>query len=266
VEEEYKEVTLADLVRTLFRRKFVLAGVFLLVVLAGVAYTVFQDPEYEAQTSLVALEHGDIIKNWLASRHAGELVAQDLGDPVVKEFFPERWDAGAQQWRGEPPSIQEAGAAIAKTASVRFEASVQRESGFVDRLLTVKVRTSDPVLARDIANAYVDTLEVLRPVLENITRDQRFEEFYRDTGNEQTARAEAEKIARNRNYWLPLDSAGTPKSPVSPNVTLNIALSVVLGLLLAVFAVFFVEWASNYRAQAAPVEAPPEPEKPKRYS
>lgn len=252
-EPEYQEVTLADLVRTLFRRKLVLASVFLLVLLGGVAYAVFQEPTYESRASIVTLEHGDIIKNWLESRQAGEDVAEAVGDPVVGLLFASRWDPSAEAWDGEPPSRQEAGEALRDLTTIEYTGV--RPGLPVDRLLKVTVRHNDPIVTREVADAYVESLQELRPLLINITRDERFERFYQQSGNEQAARAEAEKIAQNREYWRPLDDAATGEQ-VGPNTTLHIALSVVLALMLSVFAVFFVEWASQYRAERRPLDVP----------
>lgn len=253
-EDEYQEVTLADIVRVLYRRKLVLASAFLLVLLGGIAYAVFADREYESTTTLVPLAHGDIIKNWLDSRHAAELVSQDLGDPLLKELFPSRWDAGEGNWSGEPPSPEEAGRAIERRTTVSF----REDARFPDRFVSVSVRMHDPLLARDVAAAYVRSLDELRPQLEDITRQEAFDRYY-DGSNQQEAERRAEVTAKQMDYWLPLDAASTPRDPVSPNVTLTVALSVVLGLLLAVFAAFFVEWVARYRTEHRTVEAPPAP-------
>lgn len=268
-EDEYQEITLADIVKTLGRRKLVLGAVFLLVVLAGVAITVFTEPEYESSASLIPLEHPDIQKNWLESRHAAQVAAYSIGDPLLREMFPGRWDAAAQNWTNGPPREEEVGRELGKRTDIRLQGDLRFER--TDRFLTVTVTLGDPLLARDAANAVVASLDELRPDLEAITRQQLFDQYY-DGSNQQEAQSRAEVTAKQLDYWIVLDSANTPTSPSSPNVTLNIALSVVLGLMLAVFAVFAVEWASNYRTEAKQVDVPPasEPEqdrpRERRYS
>lgn len=253
-DEEYQEITLADLVGTIYRRKVVLVSVFLVAVLIGVAITAFATPSYQASATVIPLEHPDIIKNYLESRQAGEDVARDEGNNLLSRLFASRWDDNAGAWLGERPSTAEAGGALAGMISV--SGSIDKESG---RFLTITASSDDPALARDVANAFLASLGHLRPTFENITIEQKFEAYY-DGQNEQAARARAEQVAKEKAYWLELDTATTPGAPSSPNVTLNIALSVVLGLMLGVFAVFIVEWASNYRAQRRAVEAPPPPE------
>ncbi len=265
--EEYEEITLADIVRTLGKRKLVLGTVFLLVVLAGVAVTVFTPAEYESTTTLVPLEHGDIIKNWLDSRHAAELVATSLGDPLVSELFPDQWNAASQSWIGEPPALEDVGRALSERTSVEYR--LDRNTN--DRFLALTVTMTDPLLARDVANAFVATLNTLRPELEEITQQEAFDQYY-DGSNQQEAERRAEVTAKQKDYWLVLDKANTPQDQSSPNVMLNLALSVVLGLMLAVFMVFFVEWMQNYRAEAKPVEVPApvevesKPAEKRRYS
>lgn len=266
--DEYEEITLADLVGTLGRRKFILGSVFLLVLLGGIAFTVFSPPEYESTTTLVPLEHGDIITNWLDARHAGELVASAMGEPLVSELFPSRWDASSGTWIGDAPTLEDAGRELATATTVNFRDDRANEN----RFLSLTVRLTDPLLARDVANAYIATLDELRPVLEDITQQEAFDQYY-DGSNKQEAEGRAEVTAQQLEYWLVLDTANTPQSPVSPNVALNIALSIVLGLMLGVFSVFFAEWLRNYRAErkdAAPTPATKEepvstPKRERRY-
>lgn len=242
----YEEVTLADIVGVLHRRKILLGAVFLTAVLAGVAVTTLTTPQYESQATLIPLEHDDIIKNWLDSRNAGERVVDAIGAPLVQELFPGRWDADAGAWDGKPPSREEAGRALKK--QVEVTSATTRFANEQERYLEITVTLADPLLARDVAAGYVATLDVLRPHLENITRQEAFDRYY-DGSNEQEAQNRAEVTAKQLAYWLELDAASTPERPVSPNVTLNMALAVVLGLVLGVFTVFFVEWLSNYRTE-----------------
>ncbi len=270
MEEEYQEITLADIVRTLYRRKVILISVFLLCLIGGIAVTVFTTPQYESTASLVPLEHPDIIKNWLDSRKAAGLVIDGMGTPLLREMFPGMWNDAAFNWTNGPPDPETAATALAARTTVSFTQDLRFETG--DRFITVTVQLTDPLLARDAADAYLLSLEQLRPELERATENRWFAQFYAETGNEQEARREAERIAQNTDYWLILDNANTPKGPSSPNTMLNVALSIVLGLMLGVFSVFAWEWFRNFRTEAkapdvAPEAAVSEPkEAPRRYS
>lgn len=252
---EPQEVTLADLVRTLWNRKWVLVATFLLVLGGGVAYTLLQTPQYTAKSTLVGLEQQDILQRWLESRQAATWVANDLGDPLLSVLFPSEWDAPRGDWRSLPPSDERAGRAVAELVDVSTTPPV---SGRVDRTIRVTVTFEDPALARDIANAYLDSLQVVRPTLQNVTESALFQQFY-DGQNAQDARRQAHDVALEREYWIVLDPAYTPTEPSSPNVTLNVALSIVLGLLLGVVAAFTAQWIASYRLASRPPVLPGPP-------
>ena len=242
---EPREVTLADLVRVLWRRRYVLLVTFLVVVAGGVAYTVLKTPQFSARSTIVALEQQDIIQRWLESRQAAEWVAEDLGEPLRDELFG-----------GSAPTPERAGRAVAGLVDVVTTPPV---SGRTDRTMRVEVTFRDAGLARDIANAYLDSLEVIRPTLQNVTESALFAQFY-DGQNAQDARRQAHEVALEREYWIVIDPAYAATSPSSPNVRLNVALSVVLGLMAGVFAAFAWQWAANYRvASRAPAVPPSEP-------
>lgn len=240
---EVREVTLADLVRVLWGRRYVVLVAFLLVLAGGVAYTVLKTPQYTSRSTIVALEQQDIIQRWLESRQAAEWVAGTLGDPLDDELF-----GGAQ------PSQERAGRTVAGMVDVL---TVPPVSGRTDRTMHVEVVFRDASLARDIANAYLDSLEVIRPTLQNVTESALFAQFY-DGQNAQDARRQAHEVALEREYWIVVDPAYASTEPSSPNVRLNVALSVVLGLMLGVLAAFAWQWAANYRlASRAPAVPPP---------
>jgi len=249
-----QEVTLADLVRTLWKRKWVLLTVFVVVMAGGAAYTFLKTPEYTSRSTIVALEQQDIIQRWLESRQAAEWVADRLGDPLLSKLFPDDWSADGN-WKGEPPSDEAAGRALSNWVTVVTTPPV---SGRTDRTMRVQAVLSDPLLARDVANAYLDSLEVIRPTLQNVTESALFQQFY-DGQNAQDARRQAHEVALAREYWIVLDPAYAAQEPSSPNVPLNLALSAVLGLLLGVFAAFTAQWIANYRVSSRPPAVPPPP-------
>lgn len=253
-DEEFEEVTLADIVRVLHQRKIVLGSVFLVCMLVGVAFTAFATPQYESQATMIPLEHRDIISNWLDSRRAAGLVVEEMGDRVNSALYPDRWDSQAQAWTGEEPTTQEAGAELAK--HVTIEEGSSGVGGTDQRFLAVTVQLSDPVLARLVAEAYVETLDDLRPRLENITRQEAFNRYY-EGDNEQQAQRRAEVTAENKDYWIMLDEPLTGEQ-VSPNAVLNLSLAGVLGLFLGVFGAFFANWIQQFRAETRSVEFPNE--------
>lgn len=255
---EVREVTLADIVRTLWARKWVLLVTFLLVVGAGTAYTFLQAPKYTATATIVAVEQQDVIQRWLESRPAGEWVAAQLGNPLLSQLFPDDWSEASGTWRDQAPGTARQGAAVSHLVTVTVIPPV---AGRVDRTMRVVVTFTDAALAADVANAYVDSLEVIRPQLQNVTESALFQQFY-DGQNSQEARRQAHEVALERQYWIDLDPAYTPSKQSSPNVTLNLALSVVLGLLLGVVAAFTAAWIANYRVSSRPPEVPRPPPSP----
>lgn len=252
---EPQEVTLADIVRTLWNRKWVLLVTFILVLGGGVAYTLLQTPQYTATSTMVSLEQQDIIQRWLESRQAAAWVGDSLGTPLLSQVFPDDWDASRNDWAGVAPSEERVSKAVADLVDV---STVPPVSGRTDRTVRVAVTFSDPALARDVANAYLDSLEVVRPTLQNVTESALFQQFY-DGQNAQDARRQAHDVALEREYWIVLDPAYTPTEPSSPNVTLNVALSLVLGLLLGVVAAFTAQWISSYRVSSRPPVVPGPP-------
>jgi hypothetical protein len=253
VTPEVQEVTLADLLRTLWRRKWVLLVAFLLVFTGGAAYTFLKTPQYQSRSTLVALEQQDIIQRWLESRQAAEWVADHLGDPLLSRLFPGDWSASSGGWRGEPPTAEKAGAAVAQHVKVAANPPVP---GRTDRTLRVVATLADAGLARDVANAYVSSLDVIKPQLQNVTESALFQQFY-DGQNAQDARRQAHTVALEREYWIVVDPAYAATEPSSPNVPVNLALAGVLGLLLGVFAAFTAQWVGNYRVSSRPPAVPP---------
>lgn len=255
VTPDAQEVTLADLVRTLWRRKWVLLVAFLLVFTGGVAYTFLQTPQYTSRATLVALEQQDIIQRWLESRQAAEWVADHLGDPLLSKLFPDEWSSSAGGWRGEPPSAEAAGRAVAEHVGVSTNPPV---SGRTDRTIRVAATLPDAGLARDVANAFVLSLDVIKPQLQNVTESALFQQFY-DGQNAQDARRQAHTVALEREYWIAVDPAYAATEPSSPNVPLNLTLSAVLGALLGVFAAFVAQWVGDYRVSSRAPAVPPPP-------
>ncbi len=238
---EPPEVTLADLVGILWRRRGVLLASFLLCVSGGVAYTLLQAPQYTSQATIVAVDQQDVIRRWLDSQQAAAWVGEQLGAPVETALFPDT-DASSD--------------GLGQAIAARTEIAIAALGSSIDRSITITVEFPDAGLASDIANSFVDSLEVILPQLQSVTESQLFAQFY-DGQNAEDARRQAHEVAVEREYWIVVDPAYAAASPSSPNVTLNIALSVVLGCLLGVMAAFTWQWAANYRASAKAPVVPP---------
>ncbi len=250
-EPEYEEITLADIVQVLHRRKIVLISIFLVTILAGIAVTAFSEPEYESEATMIPLEHQDIIHNWLASRNSAELVVDRVGDPVTSQLYPDRWNEQQGAWEDEPPTSEQAAARLVQHVTV-----TEQE----DRFLRLTVTFNDPQLTQTVASAYLETLDDLRAHLEDITRQEAFDRYY-DGTNEQQAQNRAETTAQQKDYWIMLDRPLTGDQ-TSPNPTLNIALAATLGIMLGIFSAFLLEWVQNYRTEMRNVDVPSDEQGP----
>lgn len=248
-DDEFEEISLVDIVRVLHRRRVVLAAAVVLSLVAGGALTFLTTPVYEAKATLIPLEQGDIIQNWLGSRQAAEFAVQFVGDPLYAALAPDAWDATAASWIGAPLTDRELAQRLAGHVSVDPASTRSTELG-------VTVSMTDPVLARDVAAAYVASLTALRPQLENITRSALFDKYY-DGTNSQEAQARAETAAREKSYWLTFDEPTIPSSPVKPRPVLYMTLAGVLGVMGGVMLVFMLEWVSKYRSEFTRPLPPP---------
>ena len=248
-EDEYEEISLVDIVRVLHRRRVVLAVTLVLALVGGGALTVFTTPEYEAKATVIPLEHAEIIQNWLSSRQAAEYAAGSLGDRLYPVLFPARWDESTASWDGAQPSPAEIALALRGHVDV---SGVSRTA----TTLTITASAEDPVIARDVAAAYLGSLDALRPQLENLTRSELFDKYY-DGTNSQEAQRRAETAAREKSYWLVFDDPTIPSDPVKPRPVLYMALAGVLGIMGGVMLVFALEWMSKYRAELTRPDSPP---------
>lgn len=255
--EEYSEISLADIVRVLHRRKVVLAITIVLALVGGGALTVLTTPTYEAEVGVIPLEHAEIIRGWLESRQAAEVAATSVGAPLYAVLFESRWDSASGTWAGPEPSRAEIGQALLPHVKVSG-GGAGATAASRNAPISVTVTLTSAAMAAEVAQAYMSSLDQLRPQLEEITRSNLFDRYY-DGTNAQEAQARAETAAREKNYWIVFDSPTVPDSPASPRPMLNMALAGVLGVMMGVFVVFFLEWLDRYRAEFQRVEAPPRP-------
>jgi len=250
---DFEEISLVDIARVLFRRKIVFVLTVVLALVAGAALTVFTQREYESEAVVIPLEQTDIIKGWLESRQAAEYAQAAVGSDLRAVLYPDDWDAASGQWRGAARSD-------ADVARLLADEHVDVTGGVTtgtnrNPALRLTVTLPDAQVAARVAQAYVDSLQTLRPELENITRADLFDKYY-DGTNAQEAQARAERAARENSYWIVFDSPAIPEDPVRPRPVLNMALAGVLGVILAVFVVFGLEWLSKYRGEFERVEPP----------
>jgi len=237
-DSDYEEVSLVDIVRVLHRRRMVVGAVIVLSLLAGGAITFFAVPDYEATASMIPLEHEEIISSWLSSRQSASFATTAVAGSLYATLFPNDWDATTGTWIGAPRDLENVALAVSNRVVIGSTSE--------DRSLTITVTMPDPLVARDVAQAYLDGLEALRPELENLTKSQLFDKYY-DGTNSQEAQRRAETAAVEKAYWLVFDSPTIPSSPVRPRPSLNMAVAGTLGIMGGVFIAFGLDWFDKYR-------------------
>lgn len=243
-EDDFEEISLADIVRVLHRRKVALAVVVVLALVGGGALTVMTTPQFEAEAIIIPLEHQPIIRNWLESRQAAETAVASIGAPLYAVLYPQSWDATSESFPAGEPSRTEMGRKLMGHVKLSGASGNQQATA----PMKVTVTLPDAALASQVATAYIASLDLLRPQLEEITRSNLFDRYY-DGTNAQEAQARAERAAAEKNYWIVFDSPAVPDSPASPKPALNMALALVLGVMGGVFVVFFLEWLAKYRSE-----------------
>lgn len=246
--EEYREVSLVDIARVMYRRRLLLALALAASLAGGAAFAVFTTPEYEARATLIPLEEAEIIENWLGSRQAAEYAVGAVGERLYPSLYPTSYDS-TTGWKGAPPTSTQL--ALALKGHVIVDPGTRDTA-----LIGLRVVLPDPIVAQSVAAAYLDSLDVLRPQLENITRAELFDKYY-DGTNAQEAQRRAETTAREKSYWLLFDEPVVPSSPVRPQPVLYMFIAVAIGVVGGVALVFAIEWLSKYRGEFARVEPPP---------
>lgn len=238
-----EEATLVDLLQTLLRRRVVFAVVLLLFVGAGIGKVVTSTPSYHAAATVIPIDHPDIISNWLSSRQAAAHVAASADEDLVSRLVPTSDGGGS----GARPGENQIVAALVRATTIT-SATYDAVTTRGDRLIAIETSHPDPSTASDIANAYVSALSALRPVLEDITRDAAFDQYF-DGSNREEAERDADATAKSKQYWIVLDHAVEPTNPSTPNTALILAVAVFGGLVAAVVAAFVWEWAGQARAR-----------------
>lgn len=231
-EPYYEEVTLADLAITLWDHRRAALAVLGIVLLTTITYSALATPTYEATATLVPTHEQATILAVLESDHYGAHVAETLG--LVDTLG------------GGNPT--EAGRALGKQVSV--STGSERVQGERRNVVRVTATASNPGRAAAVADAYVTTLDSTRGLLENVTFDKRWEQYYQESDKNVTrARANLSALVQGYTYYRPLDTASVPDEPVSPDWRLNLALGATLGMMLAFMTPFVLEAGKNVRAE-----------------
>lgn len=180
-----------DITLLVLRRKWHILGAALLAVAAGMVYASLAEPVYSARAVIIpkgadakAAGGGEIISQlglggMLAGRDKGissiqriemSAVSRMIGERVVEKhgllprLFPELWDAAAGRW------IDSAGKPLPRDGhGVIMEKMFAMESDAKKNIVTLVVRSSEPQLAFDLVNAYLEELNL--KLREDVIRD-----------------------------------------------------------------------------------------------
>ena len=210
------EVTLADLVDTLRRRKKVYAWTFVGVLAVTALFTAVQDPVYESQATLLALNEREELLALLQSPLYEELVFQET-----------RYDLDIRAELG-PRDIP---------ANQRSEITLTFSGGYEDM--------------QGAAEWALTVLPLLEERLRNVTWAAKWEQYYEQAGKDEAkATAQLQTLVDGMRY-AEVASGPSPADQEAPSVRLNMALGLVLGVMLAFFAVFGMEAAVRVRAELA---------------
>jgi hypothetical protein len=217
------------------RRRVPMTVAFLILMAGGLFLSVMWAPTYEVSTVVVAFDHAHVMHDWFVSRQAAESVVATMGEPFVHYLVP----------NGPRVAVYSAEEEAAMLLQERVRVSqIPAERGEAPRL-RVTVGMDNAVVARDVAQAYLDSLDELRPRLENLTRAQLFDRYY--TGDEAAALAMAQTAAQQRAYWLVFDAPTIPSAPVSPNRALIAGAGLVIALVVAAVLGAVLDWLPRLR-------------------
>ncbi|MBI2078586.1 MAG: hypothetical protein HYT80_09515 [Euryarchaeota archaeon] len=239
-----------EVLRVLYRHRFLFLAVFASILVVTAILTAAWERQYESSATLVLTDEPEITKAWLESRQAAELVVEELGLRLEGPVFPGGANAS---WPAEK-----------KASELLGHISVKRKAAFGpasnERVVLFTAKTPDPEVSRAIVAAFLGTLGELRPLLEDLTRQEAFDRYYRENPSDQSeaeAERRADNYARQRTYWLVLDEPAPALSPSEPRVVFNFAVGAVGGLMAAFVAVFGVDWIRGQRRRSGNPSAGP---------
>jgi len=228
VQPHDEEVTLADLLDVLIRRRRLVVATFALVLLATIVVTVATPPAYTAVATIEPTNERDTVLALLGSDEFAADVAMHLG--AVDELG----DGNATL----------AGQTLQEHVTIRDGSQASRSSNAA--LIEIEAEATTATRAGSIAKAYTATLGEHRGHLENVTWDKNWQKYYEQAGkNETKAKAQLRDLVTNMGYYETVDKPTVPPQADSPNWSLNLALGVTLSVMLALFVPFLMEGVAN---------------------
>lgn len=279
------EITFSELIELVWQRKWLVIGITALFAAGSVAYAVFAQQRWRAETLLIPSEQkgtglaanlgalgglagiaginlsDDTSSEALATLQSAEFIGAFIQDQnLLPLLFPHQWDADQGQWRGSDQK-QWPDSRDGVRLFQRRILGVSEDPG--TRLVTVSVEWTDPVVAAQWANALVERLNAR-------TRERALREAERNVAflRQELAGANVvtlqESVARlleremqnmmlargNPEYsFRVIDRAAPPKWRARPKRILVVILSTVGGGLVAVFVAVLI----GRRATARPV-------------
>lgn len=232
-----EEISLADYVRILWRRKFMLAAICTVSVAATMIVSLLLPQYYRSEALILvnAPESGglgavlsaspfagsltgslgglsspaDKILVFLKSRTVAEMVVKRLD--LLRVFNEKKWDAVKGDWKdpAKPPLMEDAVKMLGKKVTA-FKKSKEGS-------ITITVEWKDPKLSAQIANYYVAALAA----------------FMKDKSVNTTVQI--------------VDPAVPAERKSSPRIALNMAMAGILSLFIGAVIAFFLENTSNQK-------------------
>lgn len=236
---EEQEINLLDLLLVIVKRKCLIIGLCLLAAAGSAAYSLSRPDIYAATAKVVSFQRdkfGPVNTIFDKTSNSADLVA--LSTPLrpggmdvalgmiksntVKNAIVKRFD------------LIKVYGAKSKGEARRFLESAVKIKAEKDGYISITVEDKDPVLAAEIANAFVDELGRIS-VQMGLTRDQ--------VKSEQQAGGKAVKDDSGEFYVLKLlDKAEAPTQKIKPTRSMMVLLASVTSLFIGIFLAFMLEF------------------------
>lgn len=223
------------LARALDDHRGVAVAGFVVVLLGASVLTLVWTPTFESTAVVIPLDHDQVVYDWLTSRQAAAHVLRSVGDPL-RQALAAQADANVSD---EARLI----AALQDSTSIRvFAHDEDARPRFA-----IGVALESRSLAQRAVAAYLSSLEILRPRLEDVAEAALFERYLVVAAAPDAEQRAAEAAARQE-FWLVFDEPSLPLVAVSPNRVLLAGGAIVSALALAVLAALTAQWLSATRA------------------
>jgi len=173
------EINLLDYWRVIWKRRWVVIGVFLVAVIAAAIISLLMTPIYQAKATLMPVESsqgkfsaamgtlqnipflGGAVGGTLGKTATDKLVtilnSRTIAEDVIKKmdlskvFFKEAWDGKKGEWKSsKPPTLQDTVQAL--------QTGIVKVTDDRKGLISISVEYKDPKLAAGIANEYTTAL------------------------------------------------------------------------------------------------------------